>query len=135
MGLAMDLTPLIVFSIILTVFIMSILYRTIIVINPGQEGLLYILGRYRRTLRPGLWFVHPLSQVIKVASGQQIQIQPGALGVVDVTVEAEGFEGRVRIGETIVAARSSGTLSPGTKVRVVSAPRSIQVVDVERERP
>lgn len=123
-------TALILNGILLWIVVMVILYRSIITIAPGQEGLVYYMGKYRRTLQPGFNVIHPLGQVVKVAYGSSDKIQLGAIAIVDVPTDYESYRGRIRVGKTVIAARSQGTLSAGTRVRVITTPRTIDFVEV-----
>ncbi len=123
--------PVVLVTSVFLLVILTILYRTIVTIPPGQEGLVYHLGRYRRTLPPGFWMVNPLANVLRVSSSPSGRVQPGAVGTVDVAVDPNSYNGRVRVGNTVLAARSFRPIPPGTRVRLVSIPRPIEVVDVE----
>ena len=71
-----------------------------------------------------------MARMVKVASGVTDKVQIGAVETVDVPTDATSFTGRIRLGTTVIAARSAKPISAGTRVRVLTPPRTIDFVDV-----
>ena len=71
-ALAMDYTGVILLGVLVGFIIIIILYRSITTINPYQQGIVTVLGSYKRIINPGFNTVNPLANVIKVDLRTQV---------------------------------------------------------------
>ncbi|HTT34383.1 MAG TPA: SPFH domain-containing protein [Thermoplasmata archaeon] len=67
-----DYTGVIVGSVLLALIIIIVLYRSITIISPYQQGIVTLLGSYRRILPSGFNTVNPLASVQKVDLRTQV---------------------------------------------------------------
>ncbi|MCI4335706.1 MAG: SPFH/Band 7/PHB domain protein [Thermoplasmata archaeon] len=64
-----------VYALVLVVFflvLIIVLSRVIVTINPYQQGIVTVLGSYKRIINPGINYVSPLATVIKVDLRTQV---------------------------------------------------------------
>lgn len=101
------------------VVILVLMVRMVTIIQPGQEGLVFLLGAYRRGLSSGFNMVSPLARVEKVRIGGGPNHVLGMLGEAETDLEADKELGTVKIGEARLAARSTGPVRKGARVRVL----------------
>jgi len=101
------------------VVMLVLLLRMITIIQPGQVGVVYLLGAYKRGLVPGFNIVSPLAVVYKVRVGGGPNHVLGMLGVAETPLGPDRPSGSVRIGNASLVAQSVGYLQPGATVRVL----------------
>jgi regulator of protease activity HflC (stomatin/prohibitin superfamily) len=68
----MDYTGFIALAVIVVLILVIVLARAITTINPYQQGIVTLLGAYKRIIKPGFNVVNPLSNVIKVDLRTQV---------------------------------------------------------------
>jgi regulator of protease activity HflC (stomatin/prohibitin superfamily) len=67
-----DLTPFIILAVVVVLIIMVLLARSIWTIQPYQQGIVTLFGSYKRTINPGLHFIHPLASVTRIDLRTQV---------------------------------------------------------------
>lgn len=119
-----------VISIVITLVIFWLVARAIVIVGPGEEVVVYLFGRYSGTLGPGFHVINPNSRVIR-AGGRNAKSSPvGAIGTVSIESGPDSLAGRVLVGDEVYVARSPTRIPAGTKVRIVSEPLVLKVVEV-----
>jgi regulator of protease activity HflC (stomatin/prohibitin superfamily) len=68
----MDYTGISVVAVLIVIIALIIFYRAIYTINPYQQGIVTLLGSYKRIINPGFNWVNPLSSVLKVDLRTQV---------------------------------------------------------------
>ncbi|MGI0154974.1 MAG: SPFH domain-containing protein, partial [Thermoplasmata archaeon] len=68
----MDYTTVIVGIVLAFIVILVILTRMIYTIQPYQQGIVTLLGSYKRMINPGFNLVSPLAQVLKIDLRTQV---------------------------------------------------------------
>jgi regulator of protease activity HflC (stomatin/prohibitin superfamily) len=68
----MDYTGLIVVTVVILLILLIILTRAIYTIQPYQQGIVTLLGSYKRMINPGFNLVSPLAQVLKIDLRTQV---------------------------------------------------------------
>ena len=114
-----DYTAVIVGVALAFIIILVLLSRMIAIVQPGQIGLVFVLGIYRRMILPGFNMVAPLSFVQKITPGSGPNRALGMLGVAESDLAPDLPLGVVRIGEMQVRARSVLPIPTGASVRVI----------------
>jgi membrane-bound ClpP family serine protease len=110
----------VIVGIFLAIIVVSVLLiRMTVVIQPGQIGLVFLMGRYRWGLLPGLNFVHPYAQVVKLTPGSGPNGILGLLGRAETDLAPDLPPGNVSIGESHFTARGATRIPAGTTVRVI----------------
>jgi membrane-bound ClpP family serine protease len=128
-----DYTFVVVGILMAFIIIMILMVRMITIIQPGQLGLVFLLGAYITTANPGFNIVSPLARVVKITAGSGPNGALGMVGVADSNLGPDRPPGPVRIGDRTVPARSTSALRPGDQVRVIED-TSLGVVLVAKER-
>jgi membrane-bound ClpP family serine protease len=114
-----DYTAVIVGVVLAFIVILVLLTRMITVIQPGQVGLVFVLGAYKTGILPGFNLVAPMASVVKVTPGSGPNRALGMLGVAETALAPDRPPGSVRIGEMQLTARSATPIRAGTTVRVI----------------
>jgi len=111
------------------VLIVVVIFRMAYIIRPGEVGLVFVLGRYMRTMQPGFVLVSVIGRVRKVTPGTGPNGSLGMIGSAETDLGPDLPFGSVRLGNHIVQARGATRIPFGSKVRVIddSVPDSIVV--------
>ncbi|EQD78913.1 Band 7 protein, partial [mine drainage metagenome] len=68
----MDYTGIIVLLVLAFLIIIILLYRAIYTIQPYQNGIVTLLGSYKKIINPGFNIISPLSTVMKIDLRTQV---------------------------------------------------------------
>jgi membrane-bound ClpP family serine protease len=101
------------------VLIVIILFRMAYIVQPGQVGLVFVLGSYMRTMEPGFVLVTVIGRMRKVTPGTGPNGSLAMLGTSEADIGPDLPFGSVRIGDRVVQARGATRIPSGSKVRVI----------------
>lgn len=114
-----DWLALYVVTFVLGIGFIIFVIRQVQFVQPGELGLLFVAGVYRKTLFPGFNVVPMLSKIRRVKAGGGPNGSLGLVGVAEPELSPDGPLGVVRIGERELPARAVSTIRRGSTVRVI----------------
>ena len=115
----LDPLALTVLAVFVVVIILLIMARMMQQIAPGKLGLVYMMGQYVRTLRPGFWIVSPSASVRIIVAGSGVNAALGLVGVAMADLDPQSLPGPIQVGPRTIMARSVARINSGASVTVI----------------
>jgi membrane-bound ClpP family serine protease len=128
-----DYTSVLVAVSVLAVILVIMMFRMFYTIQPGQLGLVFLLGLYVTTIQPGFSVVSPLANVRKVQPGTGANTILALTALTLSDMDPKGPPGEIRVGNRKVAARAQSRVKSGTNVTVIEdVTRGVVLVGIDR---